>query len=339
MPKVTVAMPVYNDAAYVREAIDSILVQTLRDFELLIIDDGSTDATPDIISTYSDKRIRIIRFEQNKGRPFACNAALDAAQGEYFAWMDGDDISLPNRLEQQVAFLDAHPQIAVCSCAMQCFHERHDCVYLPETHDAILAGIVWEPTISNAACCMSLDKLHAHGLRYREDLLRAQDYAFWADMLLGTPLRAANLQEVLYRWRYFHRPTSPIYHSKATQYVLSYLGLPDDTHSACTHTVLSCSSHEAMPIIDTRDVLAWANKVYEAVLQRGDISIEEFIATAQVKIEKYFCMTPFLLRDLRYYRQLPLAAKHPTWRLIIMVGIRKLYRLLKTWNFVRRRRH
>lgn len=332
MPKVTVAMPVYNDAAYVREAIDSILAQTLRDFELLIIDDGSTDATPDIIATYCDKRIRVIRFEQNKGRPFARNAALDAAQGKYFAWMDGDDISLPNRLEQQIAFLDSHPQIAVCSCAMQCFQERHDCVRLPETHDAILAGIVWEPTISNAACCMRLESVRAHGLRYREDLLRVEDYAFWADLLLGTPLRAANLSEVLYRWRYFHRPTSPTYHAKAAQYVLSYLGLPDDTRSACIHTILSCSSHEAMPAVDTGAVLAWANKVYEAVQQREGISTEAFLATSRVKVEKYFCVISFLLQDLQYYRQLPLAAKHSIWRLLVMVAVRKVYRLVKVWK-------
>lgn len=105
MPKVTVAMPVYNDAAYLKEAVDSILAQTFRDFELLVIDDGSTDGSASIIAEYADSRIRCIPFAENKGRPVARNAALDNARGEYLAWMDADDIARRSGWKNRSVFL------------------------------------------------------------------------------------------------------------------------------------------------------------------------------------------------------------------------------------------
>ena len=121
--KVTVAIPVYNDEKYLREAIDSILNQTYKDFILLIINDGSTDNSEDIIASYTDKRIKLINHSCNMGRPAARNTALDAADTEYLAWMDADDISLPDRLQKQIAFLDSHPKISVCGSRVRYFHE------------------------------------------------------------------------------------------------------------------------------------------------------------------------------------------------------------------------
>ena len=85
MPKVTVAMPVFNDSKYLKSAIASILAQHFQDFEFLIIDDGSTDDTPAVINSFTDHRIKVIRLAQNKGRPYARNIALDNATGEYLA--------------------------------------------------------------------------------------------------------------------------------------------------------------------------------------------------------------------------------------------------------------
>jgi len=112
-PRVTVIMPVYNAERYVSEAIDSILTQTFTDFEFIIIDDGSTDGSPDIIGQYEDKRIRFIRKPRNEGLVSALNLGIELALGEYIARMDADDIALPERLEKQVAFLDSHPDVVV----------------------------------------------------------------------------------------------------------------------------------------------------------------------------------------------------------------------------------
>ena len=105
-PLVSVLMAVYNGEKYLLEAIESILNQTYTNFEFLIINDGSTDSTEEIILSYSDQRIRYIKNEQNLKLIASLNKGLDLAKGKYIARMDADDISLPDRLEKQVNFLE-----------------------------------------------------------------------------------------------------------------------------------------------------------------------------------------------------------------------------------------
>lgn len=121
MPKVSVIMPAYNAEKYIKEAIDSILAQTFTDFEFIIIDDGSTDGTAEIIRTYHDCRIKYLKNAQNAGIVFSLNRGLDIARGVYIARMDADDISLPERFEKQTVYMDEHPDIAVCGTAMELF--------------------------------------------------------------------------------------------------------------------------------------------------------------------------------------------------------------------------
>lgn len=108
-------MPVYNARKHVREAIDSILAQTFADFEFLIIDDGSTDDTPEIVRSYTDPRIRLIRNRENQGISAALNQGISLAASGLIARMDADDISYPERLEKQVAFFREHPTVALLS--------------------------------------------------------------------------------------------------------------------------------------------------------------------------------------------------------------------------------
>lgn len=113
MPKVTVLMPVYNSESYLRESIDSILSQSFSDFEFLIIDDGSTDSSKQIIDSYDDSRIRRESNAVNEGIVATLNKGLDLARGEYVAIMHADDVSLSQRLQAQSDFLDAHPDVSI----------------------------------------------------------------------------------------------------------------------------------------------------------------------------------------------------------------------------------
>lgn len=113
-PLVTVFMAVYNGQKYISEAINSILNQTFRDFELLIIDDGSTDNTIDNIKLFTDDRIRLIQNHKNLGLFVTRNYGIDQAKGKYFAILDSDDIAFPNRLQIQVNFMERNPQYALC---------------------------------------------------------------------------------------------------------------------------------------------------------------------------------------------------------------------------------
>ena len=113
-PKVTVLIPVYNRKKYVAAAIESVLGQSFTDFELLLIDDGSTDGSVEIMRTYTtDPRVRLVCNEHNLGIPKTRNRGIDLARGEYVAMLDSDDWAYPRRLEKQVAFLDRHRDVAV----------------------------------------------------------------------------------------------------------------------------------------------------------------------------------------------------------------------------------
>jgi glycosyltransferase involved in cell wall biosynthesis len=116
-PAVSVVMTAYNEASCVERAIQSILDQTLKSWELIFIDDGSTDGTVRVVEKFSDSRIRIVRHSRNIGMFEGRNEGIGAARGKYIAIFDADDLSHEKRLELQAAFLDAHPEIAACGTA------------------------------------------------------------------------------------------------------------------------------------------------------------------------------------------------------------------------------
>lgn len=117
-PRVSVIMAVYNEEAFLAEAIESVLAQDFTDFEVIVSDDGSTDRTVEIareFATHEPERIRVINGEKNQGKPFALNRALAVRRGELIAWLDGDDVMLAGKLQRQVAALQADPDAAGCS--------------------------------------------------------------------------------------------------------------------------------------------------------------------------------------------------------------------------------
>lgn len=117
-PTVSVIIPVHDRAAYVSDAIRSVLAQSLADLELIVVDDGSTDDTVAVVRSFADPRLRLVRHEVNRGIPAARNTGLDEARGRYIAWLDSDDIARPRRLAVQVRFLEDHPAVAlVGACA------------------------------------------------------------------------------------------------------------------------------------------------------------------------------------------------------------------------------
>ncbi len=123
-PKVSVIMSVYNGDKYLREAIESILNQTFTDFEFIIVNDGSTDNSLEIIESYDDERIKTINNKKNIGLTKSLNKALKFAKGKYIARQDADDVSLPNRFEKQVEYLDSHPEVALVGTSVYLIDEN-----------------------------------------------------------------------------------------------------------------------------------------------------------------------------------------------------------------------
>lgn len=124
MPLVSVILPVYNAALYLRQAVDSILGQTFTDFELLLINDGSTDDSENIIQSYNDGRIRYVKNEGNSGLIFSLNKGIELACGEWIARMDADDISLPERLEKQLTFLTSNPLVELLATTVKLIDDQ-----------------------------------------------------------------------------------------------------------------------------------------------------------------------------------------------------------------------
>lgn len=197
MPKVTVLMPTYNVAPYVKEAIESVLQQTYRDFELLVIDDCSTDNTVEVVRGIEDERIRIVQNEKNVGLAENLNRGLSHITTEYVARMDGDDIAEPFWLEKEVSVLDENPEIGICSTGFERFGSVKSLVRFPERHEDIMANMLFECSVIVPTFRMSLYR--DHGLRYSTDAFPAEDYRFWADCLRVTKIY--NIQETLFHYR------------------------------------------------------------------------------------------------------------------------------------------
>ena len=190
-------MPTYNVAPYVREAIDSVLQQTYHDFELLVIDDCSTDNTIEVVRNIDDPRIHIVQNEKNVGLAENLNRGLALINTEYVARMDGDDIAEPYWLEREVAILDSHPEIGICSGGFERFGTVKSLVRFPERHEDCMANMLFECSVIVPTFRMSLYR--DHGLRYSTESFPAEDYRFWAECLRVTKIY--NIQETLFHYR------------------------------------------------------------------------------------------------------------------------------------------
>ena len=197
MAKVTVLMPTYNVAPYLKEAVESVLRQSYSDFDLLIIDDCSTDNTISVAQSIHDPRIRIVQNEHNLGLADNLNRGLSLIDTELVARMDGDDIAEPHWLQSEVAVLDAHPEIGICGGGFERFGTMQTVVRLPEKPEEILTNMLFECSIIVPTFRMNLYR--DHNLRYRSDAFPVEDYRFWADCLRVT--QAYNIQDTLFHYR------------------------------------------------------------------------------------------------------------------------------------------
>lgn len=197
-PKITVLMPVYNCELYIIEAVDSILNQNFYDFELLIIDDSSTDKTVDIIKMYNDSRIKLIEKPINTGITKSLNLGLELAKGEYIARMDGDDISLPDRFSKQVAFLDSNLNVVVCGSNLSIINSKQ-IIQFPEKNEEIKTQLLKGNCIAHPSVMIRNDKLQQFKLQYDLSKEPAEDYDFWVRLLKVGEIY--NLQEVLLNYR------------------------------------------------------------------------------------------------------------------------------------------
>ena len=199
-------MPVYNEAAFVETAIQSILRQTVSDLELVIVDNGSTDDSPEILRRISDPRVRVLRNPRNLGSAAASNRAVRESRPALIARMDADDIALPHRLEKQLATFAAQPKLALLGAQVQHFDAQGPLLRRIAPRAVTRRGIAWQSLFSSpfihSTVMFTRESFEAAG-GYDERMQRSSDFALFSR--IQAKHHVANLPDVLVRFRHAPR--------------------------------------------------------------------------------------------------------------------------------------
>ena len=201
MPLLTVLMPVYNADKFLDESINSILSQTYSDFEMLILDDASTDNSLKIIKAYAkeDKRIKFLVNQKNWGEAKCRNILLKNSKTEFIAWMDADDISLPYWLQTQMDFLKQNSNIDVVSCHLQFFGDRKSIFKKALLDSQIKSAFLLDCAFGTGGSMIKMKKIRANKIFFNEQLESAEDYDYWIKGC--SVLSFAAIDKILYKYR------------------------------------------------------------------------------------------------------------------------------------------
>ena len=198
--KVSVLTPIYKtDERFLREAIESVLAQTFRDFEFILLDDCPEDDREKVVRSYDDKRIVYLKNERNLGITASRNKLIDLAKGEYLAVFDHDDICRPERFEKEVAYLDAHPECGVVSSWTRLTSNGSVNTY-PEDDHAIKLLMMNVCSLWHPASMIRRSELDRHGIRYEGDCSPVEDYMLWMRLVPRTRFHVIQEPLIDYRW-------------------------------------------------------------------------------------------------------------------------------------------
>jgi glycosyltransferase involved in cell wall biosynthesis len=198
-PRISVLLPVYNAEKYIAEAINSILAQSYQNFELLILNDGSTDNSLSVISEYQDNPLIKIVSHENKGLIATLNIGIELAQGEYIARMDADDIAYPERFEKQLALFAVNPDLGVCSTSTQNFGAETDETIRSEDNDILKMTLLFWPPFAHPAVMMKRALLIENDIRYREAFKHCEDFDLWSQLAPFGDF--SNVKEIMLKYR------------------------------------------------------------------------------------------------------------------------------------------
>lgn len=205
-PQVSVVMTVFNSGPWLAETIDSILGQTIQDLEFIIVDDGSTDGTDDVIRDYQSRDARIRPwFVSHRGSAAAANAGIAQARSEFIARIDHDDLALPHRLETQLAWME-RTGVQGCGSWARAFGEKDAVWWYPETHDAIGRELLFRLSLIHSSVLVRADILRANP--YREETI-LDDYELWTRLVPRYSF--GNVPEVLTCYRCHSRQTHVVH--------------------------------------------------------------------------------------------------------------------------------
>ncbi len=208
--EISVILPIYNASLYLKDAIDSILNQSFRDFELIVYDDGSTDGSRTIVDSYQDDRIIKRYFDDNQGLIKILNLGFSEAKGKYIARMDADDISHPNRFEIQRNFLESNPEIGICGTQLELIHTG-ELLERPTEDGDIRWWIFKGSPFAHPSVMIRKQVIDDHNLRFDPKAYVVEDFDFWWHLAFHTKL--ANLNQTLLKYRVHEQQESTAKHA------------------------------------------------------------------------------------------------------------------------------
>ncbi|MDL2241913.1 glycosyltransferase family 2 protein [Bacteroidales bacterium OttesenSCG-928-L03] len=268
-PLVTAIMPVYNAELYLREAIDSIVNQTYTNWELLIIDDCSTDGSWEIIISYDDPRIIVLKNEENQGHHKTGNKGIRMAKGKYITRMDADDISLPRRFEKQVCFLEEHPESVLCASHARVIGDFKNLFVVPKKDELIKLAFLFQNPLIHSSVMVRAETLKRHA--YPEDVRVAGDFQLWVDMQEEGMF--SSIPEVLFEYRMHEKnitstsgKTVSLVHTRILSSQLGRLGIEPTDREMFVHVNFSQLKNRKDIEPDTflSDLRQWMLKLLDA---------------------------------------------------------------------------
>lgn len=198
-PLVSVVVPIHNGAQWLGQTLDSLFAQTYSHFEVVLVNDASTDNLREVLASFHDARLRVVHLQKNVGVSAARNQGIELAKGEFIAFCDADDLCQPQRFERQLTFLEQHPDIGLCGSAFSCFDTQdRETVINPASDEEIRKALM-------QGNCFGLSTIMARAgifkaARFDETLYVAEDYELWTQ-LAASGVRLSNLPESLIRYR------------------------------------------------------------------------------------------------------------------------------------------
>jgi glycosyltransferase involved in cell wall biosynthesis len=331
-------MAVHNGERYLREAIESILHQTFGDFELIIVDDGSTDSSPDVFTRYqkSEDRLRVYQ-QENQGLTVSLNKALGLARGKYIARMDADDISLPERFSEQIGFLEAHREVGlVGSWAQYIDHEGCSLAVWQNAaeHGCLKWRLCFNNVFAHSSVMMRRDVVQGVG-GYDLALRYSQDYDLWCRM--SDVARLSSIQKVLVLFRLHGEKVSEVHKIEQKR---SSLGISQRVVSALLERdipveMIKSFRKELYGSID--DALRYSktlNQLYEAFVHKNQLAAREKHWIRRDAARMLWKMARPKIRDPRVWQVMRLACKlNPLLSLsIAMAPVRRFAAMLQLVN-------
>ncbi|MBP7810058.1 MAG: glycosyltransferase family 2 protein [Bacteroidia bacterium] len=267
-PLVSVLMPVYNASAYVKEAIESILNQSYQNFEFVIINDGSTDSSEEVVLSVKNEKIKYHKNETNLGLIKTLNKGIDLCKGEYIVRMDADDISLPERIKKQVEFMEANKGVGVCGSdhihfgkGKQIAHSSH------HTHDLISGWMLFNSSVVHPALIIRTSILKTETPYFNSEFKHVEDYELWSRLIFKS--KFADVPETLLKYRIHASQVSRQYRAeqiengnKVRKNLLEKAGFKFTDNQLRVHCLLG-SSQIIKSVKDLDALSVWFDELFE----------------------------------------------------------------------------